>query len=103
MVVLRSTFGSEADAQAAAGRLIDKRFAACAHVYPIWSTYRWQGKVEAGNEWVVEARTPPERADACWGGLLDGHPYDNPLVEVVGSTQVPARYAQWAARCTAQD
>ncbi len=103
MVVLRSTFGSESEAKAAARRLIEKRVAACAHVQATWSTYRWEGKVVEEPEWVVEARTPPADADACWGALLDGHPYSNPLVEVVATTQVPARYAQWAARCTVRD
>ncbi len=103
MVVLRSTFGSEADAKAAAKRLIDKRVAACAHVQPIWSAFRWEGAVQEGAEWAVEARTPPADADACWGALLDGHPYSNPLVEVVATTQVPARYAEWARRCTTRD
>ncbi len=101
MVLLRSTYGSEADAKAAAGHLIDKRVAACVHVQAIWSTYRWKGKVEQDSEWLLEARTPVEQRDACWAALLDKHPYDNPLVEVSGESTVPARYAEWAKRCVA--
>ncbi len=103
MVVLRSTYGSEADAQAAARRLIERRVAACAHVASTWTTYRWDGKVVEDTEWMLEARTPPDAVDGCWGALLDGHPYANPLVEVVATTQVPARYAQWAVRATSRD
>ncbi len=99
MVLLRTTVGDEDAAKALASRLIERRVAACVHVQPIWSTYRWQGKIEEDNEWLLEARTLPDQRDACWGAMLDGHPYDTPLVEVLPPSVVPARYAQWAARC----
>lgn len=100
MALLRSTYGSRDDARAAAARLIERRVAACVHVHPIWSTYRWQGDVEAEEEWMLEARTPSDDRDACWDALLDGHPYDEPLVEVLGESLVSASYAAWAERCT---
>lgn len=100
MVLLRSTYGSEADAQAAATRLVERGFAACVHIAPIASTYRWQGKLVQEQEWALEARTTTARQDACWEAILDRHPYDNPLVEVLGTTQVPVRYAKWAAQAT---
>lgn len=99
MVLLRSTYANQGDAQAAGRRLIDRRVAACVHVHAIWSAYRWKGKVEQEQEWLLEARTPLAARDACWAAMLDGHPYDNPLVEVVAQTQVPARYAKWAHGC----
>ncbi len=101
LVLMRSTFPDEAAAKAAARRLIEKRVAACIHVQPIWSTYRWKGAIEEDQEWLVEARTTADKRDACWGALLDGHPYDTPMVEILGDSVVPARYAQWAERCVA--
>ncbi len=101
MVLLRSTYGSEDDAADAARRLVERRVACCVHVSPLRSVYRWKGRVEDEQEWLLEARTPVHRRDDAWNALLDGHPYDNPLVEVVAETVVPARYAQWAQRCVA--
>lgn len=102
MVLLRSTYASQADAKEAADRLIEHRVAACVHVHPIWSTYRWQGQVEADEEWLLEARMPPERRDACWDLLLKSHPYDNPLVEALPPTQVPALYGAWAQEAVSE-
>ena len=98
--LLRSTYGSRGNAQAAAQRLIERRLAACVHVSPLWATYRWEGKVAQGDEWLLEARCLGVDVDAVWADLLDGHPFDTPLVEVVGESTVPARYAAWAKRVT---
>ncbi len=100
MVLLRSTYSTEADGEAAARRLLDKRAACCVHLSPIRSLYRWKGRIEDDSEWLLEARTPKKHQDRCWDALLDGHPYDTPLVEIVAETKVPARYAKWAHQCT---
>lgn len=100
MVLLRSTYASQEDAKEAAARLIADRAAACVHLQPVWSTYCWDGKVEAEQEWLLEARTPESRRGACWDLLLDGHPYDNPLVEALPPSKVPGRYAAWAEEVT---
>lgn len=100
MVLLRSTYGSEAQAQTAARDLLAQRAACCVHVQRIWSAYPWEGKVEEGEEWLLEARTPAAKQTACWDALLEGHPYDTPLVEAAARTTVPEAYAKWARACT---
>ncbi len=100
MVLLQSTYASEADAELAARRLLDRRVACCVHLSPVRSLYRWKGQLENDQEWRLEARTPRRDQNRCWEALLDGHPYETPLVEIVAETQVPARYARWAHRCT---
>jgi len=98
--VLRSTYGTRKDADAAGSRLIERRLAACVRVWPMESTYRWKGKLESGKEWLLEAHARPEDVDAVWDALLEGHPYDTPCVEVLAPVAVPARYRAWADRVT---
>ncbi len=98
MVLLRTTVGSPGEARAMAKRLVGD--ACCVHVQRIESFYTWDGQLEEAEEWLVEARTPLEHQDAVWDAMLEGHPYDTPLVEVVAKTLVPARYAAWAKRVT---
>ena len=100
-ILLRSTYDSEEAAAASARRLLERRVACCVHLAPVRSLYRWRGRVEDGTEWLLEARTTVGRRDDCWAALLDGHPYETPLVEVVAETQVTAPYARWAHRCVA--
>jgi len=101
MVLVRSTYGSEDDAAGAARRLVEARVACCVHVLPIRSVYRWEGRVEDEAEWVLEARTTPGRRDDLVAALEGDHPYDTPLVEVLGETMVTRGYADWAHDCLA--
>lgn len=96
MVLVRSTYGSETDAADAARRLVEGRLACCVHVSPIRSVFRWEGCVEDEREWLLEARAPPEQRGALVAALEASHPYDLPLVEVVGETRVSRAYADWA-------
>lgn len=96
MALVRTTVESEDQAKGLARRLIDEGAAACVHVHPIRSWYRWEGKMEEAGEWLVEARVPQERTEDAWDQMLQGHPYDLPLVEVVEEVKVTAKYAAWA-------
>lgn len=100
VVVLRTSVGSKREAQAMARRLVDTRLAACAQVTKTWSTYRWQGRIEEEDEWLVEVKARPEDQDAVWEAMLEGHPYDTPCVELLGEATVPARYMNWVSRAT---
>ncbi len=43
--VVLVTAGSEAEADRLARHLVEARLAACVNVYPVRSTYRWEGQV----------------------------------------------------------
>lgn len=96
MALVRTTLDSRAKAEALARAVVEAGRAACVHLAPIRSIYRWKGKVEDEEEWLVEARVPADLAGPLWDFILGRHPYEVPLVEVVGPTQVPAPYARWA-------
>jgi uncharacterized protein involved in tolerance to divalent cations len=57
VVTVTITFGSAEEAEGVAAALVEARLAACAQVWPIGSTYRWQGKVEHAEEHRLEAKT----------------------------------------------
>jgi periplasmic divalent cation tolerance protein len=93
--LVRTTVGSKQAADALAQQLIDERLAACTHVAPIASTYRWKGKTEHEEEFVVEARTTAARRAAVVDAMLKGHPYEVPLVESWPVADVPVAYMAW--------
>lgn len=97
---MQSTYGSEADAKAAATMLVEKRLVVCAQVSPLWSTYRWKGNIESGEEWMLHVKVVPADQDDVWEMILDRHPYETPCLELLGSAQVPAPYMRWAERVT---
>lgn len=100
MAILRTTLDSEDAACTLSRRLVEERLACCVHRWRIDSVYEWQGAVQEDGEWLVEARTPPARAQALWRRLEELHPYDTPLVERLDDTRVHAGYGRWAAEVT---
>ncbi len=57
VVVASTTDNEEAAARALAAGVIEVKLGACAQIVgPITSVYRWQGKVQADQEWRVEIK-----------------------------------------------
>ena len=92
IVLAFSTFPEIDTARRIAGELVDQGFAACANLIPkIESIYRWQGKLEQGDETLVLFKTTSARFAAFQEKLKSLHPYEVP--EIVS---VPVR-AGWPA------
>lgn len=96
MAVVRTTVGSPDAAQTLARRLVEGGLAACVHVQEVRSLYRWKGELQDEPEWLVEARALASRVGAVREAILQGHPYEVPLVEVLAVTGVPPAYLDWA-------
>lgn len=103
IVEIRTTFGTRADAEACAARLVGQRLAACVQVEgPVTSTYWWRSAVERTEEFRCTCKTTQERSQACIEALTGGHPYQTPeviCVEVSASTQ----YGEWVRTSVACD
>ena len=78
------------------------RLVACANLVPkIESHYRWQGKIETGDEVLMILKTTKVRIAKLEKLILDGHPYDTPEFLVVPLTAGSNRYLNWLeASCT---
>ena len=96
MVLVRTTVGTRAAADALAVQLVNGGLAACAHVHEVRSTYRWQGKLVQEPEWLVEARALESRAVAVREAMLADHPYELPVVEMMTVTGISQEYLDWA-------
>jgi periplasmic divalent cation tolerance protein len=103
IVEIRTTFGTRADAEACAARLVTLRLAACVQVDgPVSSTYRWQSAVEVAEEFRCTCKTTGERADACIEALTAGHPYQTPEV-IRAEVRASTAYAGWVRASVAAD
>jgi periplasmic divalent cation tolerance protein len=96
MALVRTTVGSRSHANDLARQLVNGGLAACVHVQEVRSIYKWDGKLEEQQEWLVEARALESRAVAVREAMLADHPYDVPLVETLTSTGIPKEYLDWA-------
>jgi periplasmic divalent cation tolerance protein len=89
---------TEQAAERLAQGIVDGRLAACVQVVgPIRSVYRWQGAVQAEQEWQCLAKTTVGRLDALVEFLGQHHPYDLPEIiatPIVGGSEA---YLRWVS------
>ena len=94
-VMLQTTVGQQADAQALARLAVQGAWAACVHVEPIQSVYRWQGEVQEDAEWRLSFKTTQERLPALLEALKAHHPYELPAFYTLTATPLTPQWAQW--------
>ena len=76
LLVLTSA-GSEAEARKIAEGLVQRRLAACVNIVPrIQSVYRWQGKVEQAEEFLLLIKTSKPREEQVRAAITEWHSYE---------------------------
>src|SRR5437868_13680515 len=96
IVLALCTFPDAKTARRIAREIVELRFAACGNILPqIHSIYRWQGKVESGEEALAIFKVSAARYSEFQARLSSLHPYEVP--EII-SCQVDAGlpdYLRW--------
>lgn len=101
ILTIVTTVDDRAVAERIARAAIEKRLGACARVYSAASLYRWNGAVEAADEFVVEIKTTAGRRPALEALIGELHPYDLPEIvahPIVGGS---AAYLGWVSEACA--
>src|ERR1051326_7858476 len=81
LLLALSTFPDRETAQRIAMELVTEKLAACANILPqVESIYRWQGKIEHGDETLVFFKLSENRQSAFEEKLRSLHPYDVPEI-----------------------
>ena len=98
-----STFPDIETARRIAQQLVSENLAACANIIPaIESIYRWQGKVEEGNETLVLFKTTAARSAAFQDKLKSLHPYEVPEIICLPIADGLPEYLKWVGEgCSA--
>ena len=95
-VLVLTTAGSEAEARKIANQLVERRLAACVNVIPqIQSVYRWQGKVETAEEFLLVIKTTRTRSADVQAAIRELHSYDLPECVVISMEDGSAEYLRW--------
>jgi len=98
LLLALSTFPDRETAQRIAMELVTEKLAACANILPqVESTYRWQGKIEHGNETLVFFKLSENRQSAFEEKLRSLHPYDVPEIIFLPISAGLPDYLRWVA------
>lgn len=98
IIQIVTTAGSQQEANQIAAALIEQRLAACVQISgPITSVYRWQGKVENGQEWLCAIKTTRAAYPQIEAAIRQLHSYDEPEILALPVVAGSGGYLQWVA------
>lgn len=100
LAAVSTTVGDADGAQRLAQALLAAQLVACVQVEPIASHYRWQGALQAEDEWRLLCKTLPAAVPALLAWLQAEHPYSLPQL-VVQPLQASVAYADWVRAAVA--
>ena len=95
---VESTTESREEASRIANALVERRLAACVQIVgPISSTFRWEGRVQEAEEYLLLCKVPAARLDAATSLIEELHSYDLPEVLAFEIAHGSRSYLDWVA------
>lgn len=84
-----------------ARQLVEERLAACVKTLPgAKAVYRWQGKVEESQEYILLIKTASDRLSQVIERVVQLHPDEVPEVLALPVETAHQRYLEWVMRET---
>jgi periplasmic divalent cation tolerance protein len=94
-----TTIDSSEAAHHLARMAVESSLVACAQVDgPIFSYYRWQGKLESAQEYRITFKFSAKNVEALRGWILRNHTYQNPQWVAVCAADTTEEYTRWIER-----
>ncbi len=91
-----TTAGSVDEARRIAEGLLDRKLAACVNIVPkIVSIYRWKGKVEEAEEWLLLDQDHGCGFERVRDAIKEMHSYELPECMSIAIEDGSAEYLKW--------
>jgi periplasmic divalent cation tolerance protein len=91
-----TTVGNRSDGERIARALVESRLAACVNIVgSIHSVYRWDGKVEESDEYLLMIKTTEARIASLAEALKALHSYELPEFVVLPVASGSDAYLRW--------
>jgi periplasmic divalent cation tolerance protein len=91
-----TTCNSQEMAETLAYQLVEKKLVVCVNIVPqITSIYRWQGKIETDQEWLLLLKSQRDYYSAIEQFIIEHHPYQTPELLSFDIAQGLPAYLNW--------
>ncbi|MDR1614689.1 MAG: divalent-cation tolerance protein CutA [Campylobacteraceae bacterium] len=94
IIVLTTTPDSES-AQKIADKLLEENLAACVSFTPVFSSYKWQGRIQKENEIELLIKTKAKKYKKVEKIIKSLHTYEIPQIISVKIEQGSCEYLKW--------
>lgn len=94
-IIVYTTVGKRKDAEMVAQKLLEKRYIACANIFPMEANYWWQGKIEKAKEFGLFLKTKKENYKIIERELKRIHPYELPCILSWRIERGEKNYLKW--------
>jgi len=103
-IVVLVACGSRKEARAIAKSLVEARLAACVQeiTAPIRSTYRWKGKIESVNEFLLLVKTTRKHFSAVKKAVKRLHSYEVPEIIALPVVAGARDYLSWITKSVSE-
>ena len=95
-ILVFTTAGSNEEARRIADALVERRQAGCVNIIKgVESIYRWKGKTEESQEWMLLIKTTAAAFDNVSKTIRELHSYELPECISVSIAQGTPAYMKW--------
>ena len=98
--ILLTTAGSRDEADMLANDLVRRELAACVNILgPMTSVYRWKGKIESSNEFLLVIKTTEDAFEQIRQAVRQLHSYELPEFVEICVSRGDGKYLAWLEQC----
>jgi len=91
-----TTAGSVDEARRIAEALVERKLAACVNIVPkVVSIYRWKGKIEEAEEWLLLVKTTVQDFSRVRDAIKEMHSYELPECMSFAIEDGSTEYLKW--------
>jgi len=102
--IVLSTAGTEEEARKIARYLVEHQLAACVNLVPrMESVYRWEGRIESSQEWLLLIKTSADQFPAVRDAIRELHSYELPECIALRIEDGSWEYLDWLGDSLAGD
>lgn len=95
--IVMTTVDSAEKSKEIARSVVEQGLAACVHIVPLKSVYRWQGRIEEASEFRLEMKMRTTDYAALEAAIRAMHSYDTPEIVRIEIAEGYRPYLDWIA------